>query len=81
MSTASRFIGCKVESLPLKYLGFPLSSKKFSMADWNPMVERVQRQLAFWKEHLLSFAGILTLVKSTLSSIPLYFVSMSSMPT
>lgn len=81
LSTASGFLGCKVQTLPLKYLGLPLCNKKLFVSDWNPVVERVHRRLALCKGPLLSSTGRLTLVKSTLSSIPLLYMSVFALPT
>ena len=42
----ANLLGCKVEKLPLKYLGFPLGGQPRSVAFWNPTVERIQKKLA-----------------------------------
>jgi hypothetical protein len=47
---------------------------------WNPIVEKVERWLARWKKLYLSKGGRLTLLKSTLSSLPTYFMSLFKIP-
>ena len=69
-------LGCKQGSLPMKYLGLPLGAKLKDKAIWNPIIEKVERRLAGWKRLYLSKGGSLTLIKSTLSNIPTYLLSL-----
>lgn len=43
-------------------------------------MDKVSKKLSAWKRKLLSFAGRLTLVKSVLSNLPIYFLSIFKMP-
>jgi hypothetical protein len=36
---------CKLSQFSLKYLGVPLSDKKLSCAEWNGIIDKVQRKL------------------------------------
>lgn len=72
----TNLLGCQVESLPTSYLGLPLGAKFRSYAAWNPIVERVERRLDLWKSKLLSKGGKMALLKSVLSSLPIYFMSL-----
>ncbi|RVX23538.1 putative ribonuclease H protein [Vitis vinifera] len=47
---------------------------------WDGVEERMRRKLALWKHQYLSKGGRITLIKSTLSSIPLYQMSVFRMP-
>ena len=73
-------LGCKTSTLPMKYLGLPLGASFKSKNIWNPIVERMERRLAGWKRMYLSKGGRLTLIKSTLSSLPTYFLSLFPIP-
>ena len=68
-------LGCGQSSLPLKYLGLPLGAKFKDLSVWNPILERMERSLAGWKRMHLSKGGKVTLIKSSLSSLPTYFLS------
>lgn len=68
-------LGCKQASFPMKYLGLPLDEKFKDSSIWNPIIE-VERKLSSWKRLYLSKGGKVTLIKSTLSNLPIYFVSL-----
>lgn len=74
-------LGCKVGCLPSSYLGLPLGAKYRSKAIWDPVVERFERRLASWKKVYLSKGGKLTLIHSTLSSLPTYSLSLFTIPS
>ena len=74
------YLGCKTSSLPLKYLGLPLGAKYNAKAIWNPIVEKMERRVAGWKRMYLSKDGRLNLIKSTLSNLPTYFLSLFPIP-
>uniref|UniRef100_A0A2N9EA88 Importin N-terminal domain-containing protein n=1 Tax=Fagus sylvatica TaxID=28930 RepID=A0A2N9EA88_FAGSY len=69
-------LGCKTSILPMQYLGLPLGAKYKAKAIWNRILERLEHRLAGWKRLYLSKGGQVTLIKSTLSSLPTYFVSL-----
>ena len=73
-------LGCRQSSLPLKYLGLPLGAKFKELPIWNPILEKMERRLVGWKRLYLSKGGKVTLIKSTLSSLPTYFLSLMPLP-
>ena len=73
-------IGCKVGKLPSFYLGLPLGASHKFVAVWDGVEERFQRRLSLWKRHYLSKGGRLTLLRSTLPSLPIYFMSLFTIP-
>jgi hypothetical protein len=74
-SLASIF-DCRVVGLHMKYLGMPLGAHYKDNTIWNGMIETTERRLAGWKLGLLSKGGRLTLIKSTLSNLPTYLLSL-----
>ena len=74
-------LGCKQGSLPMKYLGLPLGAKWKDRGIWNPIIEKVEKRLAGWKMLYLSKGGRLTLIKSTLSNLLTYLLSIFPIST
>ncbi|XP_028069648.1 uncharacterized protein LOC114272175 [Camellia sinensis] len=68
-------LGCKVVRLPVSYLGLPLGASFKETRVWAGVVDKVQRCLAGWKRQYLSKGGRITLIKSVLPSILMYFMS------
>ena len=73
----AEILGCKTSALSMKYLGLPLGAHFKVQSIWDPIVEKLERNLAGWKRMYLSKGGRLTLIKSTLSNLPTYYLSLS----
>ena len=73
-------LGYRESALPLKYLSLPLGASFKDKSIWNPILEKMERRLAGWKRLYLSKGGKVTLIKSTLSSLPTYFLSLFPIP-
>nr|XP_016456409.1 PREDICTED: uncharacterized protein LOC107780393 [Nicotiana tabacum] len=70
----------KVGSLPTTYLGLPLGVSHKDTMVWNPVIERVEKGLAGWQKRYLSEGGKEVLIKSILSSMPTYYLSLLQAP-
>ena len=73
-------LGCGVGSLPTMYLGLPLGAPHRALGVWDSIEERFRKRLSFWKRQYISKGGRLTFIRSTLSSLPIYFLSLFRMP-
>ena len=73
-------LGCKVGSLPSTYLGLPLGTPHKSVAVWDGVEERMRKRLALWKRQFISEGGRITLIRSTLASMPIYLMSLMRIP-
>ena len=73
-------LGCRVGSLPTVYLGLPLGAYHKAPSMWDGVEERMRRRLALWKRQYISKGGRITLIKSTLASMPIYQLSLFRMP-
>ena len=47
---------------------------------WDPVIHKCERKLAKWKQRHISLGGRVTLIQSTLTSVPIYFLSFFRAP-
>lgn len=47
---------------------------------WDGVVDKIEKRLAGWKRLYLSKGGRITLIKSTLSNLPMYFLCLFLIP-
>nr|GEX96639.1 RNA-directed DNA polymerase, eukaryota, reverse transcriptase zinc-binding domain protein [Tanacetum cinerariifolium] len=73
-------LGCLVFKIPFAYLGSVVGGNMSRMHLWNETVDKVKKRLSKWKMNTLSIGGRLTLIKSVLSSTPLYHLSLFKAP-
>ncbi|WZY89463.1 hypothetical protein YC2023_046198 [Brassica napus] len=76
---ASRF-GLQRAPLPIRYLGLPLSSKKLSVKDYDPLLLQIKNKLGSWTSKTLTMAGRLTLLSSVISGITGFWMSAFLLP-
>ena len=67
-------LGCSISSLPIKYLGIPLGANPRSVETWRPVIDKIKKKLCGWKRKILSRAGRLTLIKSVINNLPIYYL-------
>lgn len=58
--------GFKVSSLPVRYLGVPLVSRKLTLKDCEPLMKKLKDKVLHWSSKFLSFAGRLQLIQTVL---------------
>ena len=74
-------LNCDTMISPFVYLGLPVGWSHKHSAFWNGVIEKVQARLSRWKRRCLSMAGRICLIRSVLSSIPLFFMSLFKLPS
>ncbi|XP_018453583.1 uncharacterized protein LOC108824675 [Raphanus sativus] len=72
--------GMKCGSLPMKYLGVPLCTKKLTLANCEPLLQQVKARFSSWSLKALSFAGRLLLIKTVISGITTFWCSSFILP-
>ncbi|KAL0383830.1 UNVERIFIED_CONTAM: Retrovirus-related Pol polyprotein from type-2 retrotransposable element R2DM [Sesamum latifolium] len=55
--------------LPLRYLGLPLLASRLSVADCQPILQKIDGRIRGWYGIMLSFAGRVQLIQSVLSAL------------
>ncbi|XP_058755784.1 uncharacterized protein LOC131628998 [Vicia villosa] len=77
LAAASNF---GVGSLPFKYLGVPLSTRKLTVNQCQPIIDKMLEKIHHWSASLLSYAGRKQLVQSTLMTIAGYWMQAFPLP-
>ena len=73
-------LGCGIGSFPTSYLGLPLGASHKATRVWDSVEERFRNRLTSWKMQYISKGGRITLIHNTLSSLPIYHLSLFRMP-
>ena len=78
---ASSVLRCRVGALLILYLGLPVGGDPRRLNFWEPVINRIKSRLSGWKSRHLSFGGRLVLLKSVLTSLPVYALSFFKAPS
>jgi len=73
-------MNCRKGVIPFIYLGLPIGGDARKISFWKPVIDSIVARLSSWHNKFLSLGGRLTLLKSVLSSIPVYFLSFFKSP-
>ncbi|GKB32197.1 RNA-directed DNA polymerase, eukaryota, reverse transcriptase zinc-binding domain protein [Tanacetum coccineum] len=65
---------------PISLIGLPIGAKMSRCANWNALIDKFQKRLSSWKSKSLSIGGRLTLIKSILGSLRVYYFSTFKAP-
>nr|GEX35750.1 RNA-directed DNA polymerase, eukaryota, reverse transcriptase zinc-binding domain protein [Tanacetum cinerariifolium] len=76
----ARVTGCASGTVPFIYLGLPIASNMNLIANWQSLIDPFRGKLSSSKANLLSIGGRLTLIKSVLGSIGIYYMSIFKCP-
>lgn len=66
----------KVGKIHLKYLGLPIGVNPRLLSTWKHVVDTIRKRLSSWANKNLSIGGKVVLIKSILSALPVYFLSL-----
>jgi len=74
-------LNCRVGSIPFVYLGLPIGGNARRLAFWEPLLHQLKSRLSSWNSKHLSLGGRLVLLKSVMSSLPVYMLSFFKAPS
>jgi hypothetical protein len=76
-----RIFTCKSGLLPMKYLGVPINKKRLRNSNWDSTEGKMRNKLGPWQWKMLVMGGRVTLINSSLTSVPLYMLSFYRIPS
>ncbi|GKD98140.1 RNA-directed DNA polymerase, eukaryota [Tanacetum coccineum] len=80
VNAAANIIRCSTFSTPFNYLGIKVGMSSSRSKSLDEMLDKISSRLLKWKIKTLSIGGRLTLIKSVLTSLPLYHISIYKAP-
>lgn len=69
-----------IGTLPVRYLGLPLVTKRLTSSDYLPLIEQIRKRIGSWTARFLSFAGRLNLISSIIWSICNFWLAAFRLP-
>ncbi|XP_020262879.1 uncharacterized protein LOC109838860 [Asparagus officinalis] len=80
-SSINNDLGFSEGVMPIKYLGVPLTTKKLSYMDCNPLLSKITGQFQKWLNHgNLSYTGRLQIIKSVILGVQIFWTSNYILP-
>ncbi|KAL0844648.1 hypothetical protein Bca101_017894 [Brassica carinata] len=61
--------------LPVRYLGLPLLTRKMTVNDYMPLVEKIRKRMSPWTRRLFSYGGRLQIISSVITSMANFWMS------
>ena len=81
LNEAASILNCKVGTVPFLYPGLSIGGNPRRLAFWDPVVNTIKSRLSGWQSRFLSFGGRFVLLKSVLTSLPVYALSFFKAPS
>jgi hypothetical protein len=81
LQEAAFILSCKIGKTHFMCLGHPIDGDARRLSFWDPMFDRLKSRLYEWKNRNLSYGGHLILLKSVMSSLPVYAFSFFRTPS
>jgi len=80
MSLVQNLLPCEVLEFPCRYLGLPLSTRKLTRGQFQPIIDRIADQLPGWKADLMTRARRVVMVQHVLTAMMVYLAMAIDLP-
>jgi len=80
LALIQNLLPCEMLDFPCKYLGLPLTIKKLTKEQVQPIIDRIAHQLPGWKADLMTRAGRVIQVQYVLTGILIYVAMATDLP-
>ncbi|XP_060177768.1 uncharacterized protein LOC132607701 [Lycium barbarum] len=74
-------LGFPKGEMPLRYLGVPLSTKRMTVAQCQPLLEKMLGRISSWTTKFLSYSSKVQLIKNVLFSIQVFWSQLFVLPS
>ena len=81
ISEMARWLKCKEEPIPFRYLGLPVGGKMSTTVNWQPVIDKFKSRLSDWKAKHLPIGGRLCLCKLVLGNLSTFYFSLYKAPS
>jgi mannosylglycoprotein endo-beta-mannosidase len=81
LALIQNLLPCEMMDFPCKYLGLPLTIKKLTKEQVQPLIDRIADKLPGWKADLMTRAGRAVQVQFVLTGILIYVAMATDLPT
>jgi hypothetical protein len=79
-TVVQQFLPCELLDFPCRYLGLPLSLKKLTRLQLQPIIDKIADQLPSWKADLFTKPGRKILVQHVLTGMMIYLAMTLDLP-
>jgi len=80
MGVVQSLLPCGIQGFPCKYLGLPLSIKKLTKDQIQPIIDKIADQLPRWKADLMTKVGRVVQVQHVLTAMLVYLAMAIELP-
>jgi hypothetical protein len=80
LATIQNLLPCPLSDFPCRYLGVPLSLRKLTKEQVQPIIDRIADQLPGWKADLMTRAGRRVQVQAVLTGMIVYLAMAFDFP-
>ena len=76
----TKTLNCAQMGISFLYLGLEVGGNPRKKKFWEPIINKLKSRLSMWKGRFLSMVGRICLIKSVISTLPLYYLSLFKVP-
>ena len=76
----AKTLNCDQMGVPFKYLGLEVGGNPRKTTFWEPVLSKLRVRLNAWRGRFLSLAGRICLIKSVITAVPLFYLSLYKAP-
>jgi hypothetical protein len=76
----ARILGCDIATFPIRYLGLQLALRPLTMAEWQPLLDKVTKCVPAWQRGMVKREGRLVLINSVVAARAVHQMVVAEVP-